>query len=167
MAMRAGLVSPIRFASRSRRGLAVSQKFRRARTENSSHSSVRRVVIVASSRPAQNSGISHALIAPSVAMCSCFTLPSTRWFSTGRAACIHMSDIPSFPYDLLWREKRIVSVANLARRDGLDFPGARAESAVRTEIEVLPLAEANEALRRLRAGELTGAAVLMPEHAAR
>jgi alcohol dehydrogenase, propanol-preferring len=80
---------------------------------------------------------------------------------------IHMSDIPSFPYDLLWREKRIVSVANLTRRDGLDFLALAPKVPVRTEIEILPLAEANEALRRLRAGELTGAAVLIPEHAAR
>ena len=74
---------------------------------------------------------------------------------------IHMSDIPSFPYDLLWGE-RIVSVANLTRRDGLDFLALAPKVPVRTEIEVLPLAEANEALRRLRAGELTGAAVLVP-----
>jgi propanol-preferring alcohol dehydrogenase len=80
---------------------------------------------------------------------------------------IHMSDIPSFPYDLLWREKRIVSVANLTRRDGLDFLALAPKVPVRTEVEMLPLAEANEALRRLRAGELTGAAVLIPEHAAR
>jgi alcohol dehydrogenase, propanol-preferring len=77
---------------------------------------------------------------------------------------IHMSDIPSFPYDLLWREKRVVSVANLTRRDGLDFLALAPKVPVRTEIEVLLLAEANEALRRLRAGELTGAAVLVPEH---
>jgi propanol-preferring alcohol dehydrogenase len=78
---------------------------------------------------------------------------------------IHMSDIPSFSYDLLWREKRIVSVANLTRRDGLDFLALAPKVPVRTEIQTLPLTEANEALRRLRAGELTGAAVLVPEHA--
>jgi alcohol dehydrogenase, propanol-preferring len=77
---------------------------------------------------------------------------------------IHMSDIPSFPYDLLWREKRVVSVANLTRRDGLEFLGLAPKVPVRTEVEVLPLDDANEALRRLRAGELTGAAVLVPEH---
>ncbi len=76
---------------------------------------------------------------------------------------IHMSDIPSFPYDLLWREKRVVSVANLTRRDGLDFLALAPKVPVRTEVEVLPLAEANEALRRLRSGELTGAAVLVPQ----
>ena len=83
----------------------------------------------------------------------------------GTVVCggIHMSDIPSFPYDLLWREKRVVSVANLTRRDGLDFLALAPKVPVRTEIEVLPLAEANEALRRLRSGELTGAAVLVPQ----
>src|SRR5512147_1022514 len=79
---------------------------------------------------------------------------------------IHMSDIPSFAYELLWREKKLVSVANLTRRDGLDFLALAPKVPVRTEIETLPLAEANEALRRLRAGELNGAAVLVPEHAA-
>ena len=76
---------------------------------------------------------------------------------------IHMSDIPSFRYDLLWREKCVVSVANLTRRDGLDFLALAPKIPVRTEVEVLPLAEANEALRRLRSGELTGAAVLAPQ----
>jgi alcohol dehydrogenase, propanol-preferring len=82
----------------------------------------------------------------------------------GTVVCggIHMSDIPSFPYDLLWREKRIVSVANLTRRDGEDFLALAPKVPVRTEIETLPLAEANTALRRLRDGDLTGAAVLVP-----
>ena len=82
----------------------------------------------------------------------------------GTVVCggIHMSDIPSFPYDLLWREKRLVSVANLTRRDGHDFLALAAQVPVRTHIEVLPLAEANEALRRLRGGALQGAAVLVP-----
>jgi propanol-preferring alcohol dehydrogenase len=78
---------------------------------------------------------------------------------------IHMSDIPSFPYDLLWREKRVVSVANLTRRDALEFLALAPKVPVRTEVELLPLSRANEALRRLRAGELTGAAVLIPERA--
>jgi alcohol dehydrogenase, propanol-preferring len=82
----------------------------------------------------------------------------------GTVVCggIHMSDIPSFPYDLLWREKRIVSVANLTRRDGEDFLALAPKVPVRTEFETLPLAEANTALRRLRDGDLTGAAVLVP-----
>lgn len=75
---------------------------------------------------------------------------------------IHMSDIPRFPYDLLWREKRLVSVANLTRRDGEAFLALAPQVPVRTEIETLPLAEANTALNRLREGRLTGAAVLVP-----
>ena len=78
---------------------------------------------------------------------------------------IHMSDIPSFPYDLLWREKRIVSVANLTRYDAEAFLALAPKVPVRTEIEILPLAQAGEALRRLRDGLLTGAAVLVPERA--
>ena len=75
---------------------------------------------------------------------------------------IHMSDIPAFPYDILWREKKIVSVANLTRRDGEEFLALAPRVPVRTEVEVLPLDAANEALRRLREGELEGAAVLVP-----
>ena len=73
---------------------------------------------------------------------------------------IHMSDIPSFPYALLWGERVVRSVANLTRRDGEEFLALAPQVPVRTEIETFPLAEANEALRRLRAGELRGAAVL-------
>ncbi len=82
----------------------------------------------------------------------------------GTVVCggIHMSDIPAFPYDILWREKRLVSVANLTREDGEAFLRLAPEVPVKTEIETFPLAAANEALRRLRAGELTGAAVLIP-----
>ena len=82
----------------------------------------------------------------------------------GTVVCggIHMTDIPAFPYDLLWREKRIVSVANLTRRDGEAFLALAPQVPVRTEIETLPLEAANTALDRLRAGELTGAAVLVP-----
>jgi len=73
---------------------------------------------------------------------------------------IHMSDIPSFPYSILWGERRIVSVANLTRRDAEEFLALAPRVPVRTDITVLPLAEANLALDRLRAGELSGAAVL-------
>ena len=73
---------------------------------------------------------------------------------------IHMSDIPSFPYALLWQERSICSVANLTRRDGDEFLALAPRVPVRTEIEEFPLEKANEALRRLRAGELQGAAVL-------
>jgi propanol-preferring alcohol dehydrogenase len=75
---------------------------------------------------------------------------------------IHMSDIPAFPYDILWREKRLVSVANLTRSDGEAFLALAPKVPVKTEIETFPLDQANEALRRLRDGELTGAAVLIP-----
>jgi propanol-preferring alcohol dehydrogenase len=73
---------------------------------------------------------------------------------------IHMSDIPSFPYDLLWREKRIVSVANLTRQDGEAFLRIAPQVPVHTTIETFPLSAANTALDRLRRGQLTGAAVL-------
>ena len=75
-------------------------------------------------------------------------------------AGIHMSDIPSFPYELLWEERAVRSVANLTRRDAEEFMALAPRVPVRTEVEVFPLAEANEALGRLRAGEVRGAAVL-------
>jgi propanol-preferring alcohol dehydrogenase len=80
----------------------------------------------------------------------------------GRVVCggIHMSDIPSFPYSLLWQEREVVSVANLERRDAEELLAIAPEVPVRTEVEPVPLERANEALERLRAGELTGAAVL-------
>ena len=74
---------------------------------------------------------------------------------------IHMSPIPAFDYDILWRERGIRSVANLTRRDGEEFLALAPKVPIRTEIERFPLTQANEALRRLRAGELTGAAVLI------
>lgn len=82
----------------------------------------------------------------------------------GTVVCagIHMSDLPSFPYALLWGERVVRSVANLTRRDGLDFFACAAARAVRTEVTAFPLAEANLALERLRAGTLQGAAVLVP-----
>ncbi|WP_082204648.1 zinc-dependent alcohol dehydrogenase family protein [Nitrosospira briensis] len=76
---------------------------------------------------------------------------------------IHMSDIPSFPYDILWREKRLVSVANLTRRDAEEFLALAPEVPIRVTTELLPLSQANTALTRLREGKLTGAAVLIPE----
>lgn len=76
---------------------------------------------------------------------------------------IHMSDIPSFPYDILWREKRLVSVANLTRRDAEEFLALAPEVPIRVSTESLPLSQANTALTRLREGKLTGAAVLIPE----
>ena len=75
---------------------------------------------------------------------------------------IHMSDIPSFPYELLWRERSVASVANLTRRDGEEFLDLAPRIPVRTHVERFPLDHANEALDRLRSGRLEGAAVLLP-----
>jgi propanol-preferring alcohol dehydrogenase len=74
---------------------------------------------------------------------------------------IHMSDIPSFPYELLWGERTLRSVANLTRKDGEEFLALAPRAGVRTEVETFPLAAANEALARLREGRLAGAAVLL------
>ena len=80
----------------------------------------------------------------------------------GTVVCagIHMSDIPSFPYALLWGERRVVSVANLTRRDGTEFLTLAPNVPVRTAIELFPLQQANEALAELRQGRIRGAAVL-------
>jgi propanol-preferring alcohol dehydrogenase len=80
----------------------------------------------------------------------------------GRVVCagIHMSDIPSFPYEILWEEREIVSVANLTRNDALEFLPLAAEIPVRTRVRAYTLEEANDALRDLREGRLEGAAVL-------
>ena len=75
---------------------------------------------------------------------------------------IHMSDIPPMPYSLLWGERSIRSVANLTRRDGVEFLALAARIPVKTQVETFALADANEALGRLRTGALTGAAVLLP-----
>ncbi|HLS80949.1 MAG TPA: zinc-dependent alcohol dehydrogenase family protein [Steroidobacter sp.] len=75
---------------------------------------------------------------------------------------IHMSDIPAMPYNLLWGERVVRSVANLTRRDAIEFLDLAARAPVRTHVETFALADANEALERLRAGRLTGAAVLLP-----
>jgi propanol-preferring alcohol dehydrogenase len=74
---------------------------------------------------------------------------------------IHMSDIPSFPYSILWEERSICSVANLTRRDGEEFMALAPKVPVRTQVETFPLEAANEALSRLRAGKIHGAAVLL------
>ena len=73
-----------------------------------------------------------------------------------------MSDIPSFPYELLWEERVLRSVANLTREDGEEFLAVAPAVPVRTEVEAHPLAEANEAIERLRSGAVRGAAVLVP-----
>jgi propanol-preferring alcohol dehydrogenase len=76
------------------------------------------------------------------------------------SAGIHMSDIPSFPYELLWEERTLGSVANLTRRDGEEFIALAPSIPVRTEVSRYPLADANRALEDLRAGAFRGAAVL-------
>jgi propanol-preferring alcohol dehydrogenase len=80
----------------------------------------------------------------------------------GTVVCggIHMSDVPAFPYDLLWGERVLRSVANLTRADGQEFLRLAPDVPVRTEVEVFPLERAGEALARLRAGKIRGAAVL-------
>ena len=82
----------------------------------------------------------------------------------GRVVCggIHMSDIPSFPYALLWGERRLESVANLTRADGERFMAIAARVRLRAEVHPYPLAKANDALYDLRTGALSGAAVLIP-----
>ena len=81
----------------------------------------------------------------------------------GTVVCggIHMSDIPSFPYSILWEERSVCSVANLTRLDGENFLALAPRVPVRTAVETFPLTEANETLTRLRTGQLRGAAVLM------
>ena len=73
-----------------------------------------------------------------------------------------MSDIPSFPYELLWGERSVRSVANLTRRDGDEFLRIAGEARLRVEVQRFPLEEANAALEALRKGRVRGAAVLVP-----
>src|SRR5262249_25599905 len=82
----------------------------------------------------------------------------------GTVVCagIHMSDIPSFPYELLWGERGVRSVANLTRLDGEGFLALAPAVPVETRVEAVPLTEANAALARLRAGDVRGALVLVP-----
>src|SRR5450830_618371 len=82
----------------------------------------------------------------------------------GRVVCggIHMSDIPSFPYSLLWEERHVMSVANLTRADAREFLEVAPNAGVKCEVTRYPLARANEALSDLREGRLQGAAVLIP-----
>jgi propanol-preferring alcohol dehydrogenase len=82
----------------------------------------------------------------------------------GRVVCagIHMSDIPCFPYELLWEERQLVSVANLTRQDGIDFLHLAPQIGIVTKTTPYPLRQANQALADLRAGRFVGAAVLVP-----
>ena len=83
----------------------------------------------------------------------------------GTVVCggIHMSEIPAFPYELLWEERSVCSVANLTRLDGEEFFALAPRVPVRTTVALFPLNEANEALERVRKGQIKGAAVLVPE----
>jgi alcohol dehydrogenase, propanol-preferring len=82
----------------------------------------------------------------------------------GTVVCggIHMSDIPQFPYRLMWEERKILSVANLTRDDAYEFFGIAQRARVRTTTHVYPLVRANDALNDLRIGQFEGAAVLVP-----
>lgn len=83
----------------------------------------------------------------------------------GRVVCagIHMSPIPSFPYEILWGEREVVSVANLTRKDALDFLKVAPKVGIATQVTVYPLEAANRALDDLRAGRIQGAAVIVPD----
>lgn len=89
-------------------------------------------------------------------------LQAIRKGGTVVCAGIHMSPVPSFPYEILWGERTIRSVANLTRRDGQDFFGVAAAVPLRVAVEPLALAEANQGLARLRSGLVRGAVVLVP-----
>ena len=82
----------------------------------------------------------------------------------GRVVCagIHMSDIPQFPYQILWEERQLLSVANLTRQDGIDFLRLAPQMGIVTKTTSYPMAQANQALADLRAGRFEGAAVLVP-----
>ncbi|MHB8529352.1 MAG: alcohol dehydrogenase, partial [Caulobacteraceae bacterium] len=75
---------------------------------------------------------------------------------------IHMSDVPSFAYDLLWGERQLASVANLTRADAHEFLRVARQARVKTHVTTYPLEDANRALDELRSGRLQGAAVLVP-----
>jgi propanol-preferring alcohol dehydrogenase len=81
----------------------------------------------------------------------------------GAVVCagIHMTDVPSFPYELLWGERSLRSVANLTRRDGEEFLALAPQVPIRTEVEAFPVERANEALAKLRSGGVRGALALV------
>ncbi len=89
-------------------------------------------------------------------------LRQVRKGGTVVCAGIHMSEIPAFPYDILWGERVLRSVANLTREDGVRFLAIVADTRLRTSVRVFPLEQANDALSALRRGEIEGAAVLVP-----
>ena len=106
-------------------------------------------------------GIKACVFAPDGALVPA-SLRAVRKGGSVVCAGIHMSDIPAFPYELLWGERTVRSVANLTRADGEEFLALAPTVPVRTEVEVAELADANDVLDRLRAGRVTGAAVVVP-----
>jgi propanol-preferring alcohol dehydrogenase len=114
-----------------------------------------------SSTPAPEPLDAALIFAPAGALVPA-ALAATRKGGTVVCAGVHMSDIPSFPYSLLWGERSVRSVANLTRRDGEEFLRLAPVARVRTEVRRYALAEANAALGDLRRGALNGAAVLVP-----
>jgi propanol-preferring alcohol dehydrogenase len=90
-------------------------------------------------------------------------LKAVRPGGTVVCAGIHMSDIPGFPYSLLWGERSLRSVANLTRKDGAEFMALAGEVPIEVETEVLPLAQADRALELVRTGRVRGTAVLVPD----
>jgi len=108
--------------------------------------------------PAQ---LDAAIIFASVGALVPLALRALRKGGTLVCGGIHMSDIPAMPYSLLWGERSIRSVANLTRRDGVEFLALAGRIPVKTQVETFALADANDALGRLRTGALTGAAVLL------
>ena len=108
--------------------------------------------------PAQ---LDAAIIFASVGALVPLALHALRKGGTLVCGGIHMSDIPAMPYSLLWGERSIRSVANLTRRDGVEFLALAGRIPVKTQVETFALADANDALGRLRTGALTGAAVLL------
>ena len=113
--------------------------------------------------PAYVGGAIDFLGSPLLAGSAKFMTDAVRKGGTVVAGGIHMSDIPSFPYALLWEERSICSVANLTRRDGAEFMELAPKVPVRAEVETFALEQANEALDRLRSGKIHGAAVLVME----
>jgi propanol-preferring alcohol dehydrogenase len=107
-------------------------------------------------------GLDAAIIYATVGALVPLALKAVR--KGGRVVCagIHMSEIPSFPYEILWEERQLVSVANLTRQDGLDFLKLVPQIGIVTKTTRYPLVEANQALADLRAGRFEGAAVLVP-----
>jgi alcohol dehydrogenase, propanol-preferring len=105
-----------------------------------------------------DAAIIYAPVGPLVPL----ALAAVKKGGTVVCAGIHMSDIPSFPYSILWEERQLISVANLTRQDGIDFLRVAADVNITTETTRYPLQLANDALADLRAGRFDGAAVLVP-----